>query len=322
MSHSQAAIGRVLVLIGAVLGILLGAPSVAQATTTSRLASSAIEVASVLETRVGVAGNFAPVFVGPQAPENPAGVGRIDCAYDRTAPGSCFATKAAAGACSFGGETRVLMADGTTKPISEVEVGDMVMAQDPETGEVSARKVTHAWVHDDDLVKLEIDGDIVRTTEDHPFWNDTDREWQRADQLDAGDLVLTADGRRVKVGVLIGSAGRGSAFNFTVEGLHTYHVLFGTDAVLVHNACPTMELADNITPRKLDHIFVPKHNLDPLVKSLGSREAVVREMIAGVRGSVPASGVFEIPIQLGGQTVVVRGAIVNGAIRLGTAFTP
>jgi RHS repeat-associated protein len=154
-----------------------------------------------------------------------------------TKTGPCFK--------SFGGETLVLMADGSTKPISEIEPGDMVLAQDPETGEIGARKVTHAWVHDDDLVRLEIDGDIVRTTEDHPFWNDTDKQWQRADQLDSGDLVLTAEGRRVKVGMLIGSAGRGSAYNFTVEGLHTYHVLFGTDAVLVHNACPLVELAEN-----------------------------------------------------------------------------
>jgi hypothetical protein len=150
---------------------------------------------------------------------------------------SLVATKTAGKACSFGGETRVLMADGSTKPISQVEVGDLVLAQDPETGEIGARRVTDAWVHDDDLVRLEIDGDLVRTTEDHPFWNDTDREWQRADQLDNGDQVLTSDGRRVKVGVLIGSAGRGSAYNFTVEGLHTYHVLPGTDAVLVHNQC-------------------------------------------------------------------------------------
>ena len=33
--------------------------------------------------------------------------------------------------CSFGGETGVLMADGTTKPISEVEVGDVVLARTP-----------------------------------------------------------------------------------------------------------------------------------------------------------------------------------------------
>ena len=67
------------------------------------------------------------------------------------------------------------MADGTTKPISEVEVGDWVLAEDPETGERGPRRVTHLWMplgHD------------VATTEDHPFWNATDGEWQRADALD------------------------------------------------------------------------------------------------------------------------------------------
>jgi Pretoxin HINT domain len=136
---------------------------------------------------------------------------------------------------SFGGETRVLMADGSTKPISDVEVGDMVFAQDPETGEIGVRKVTDLWVHHDDLVRLEIDGDVVRTTEDHPFWNDTDQQWQRADQLDTGDLVLTAEGHRIRAEAMVGSGGHDLAYNLTVEDLHTYHVLFGNDAVLVHN---------------------------------------------------------------------------------------
>jgi hypothetical protein len=149
-----------------------------------------------------------------------------------------IATKTVAKTCfkSFGGETRVLMGDGSTKPISEIDVGDMVLAQDPETGEIGARMVTRLWVHDDELVRLEIDGDIVRTTEDHPFWNDTDKKWQRADELDRGDLVLTADGRRVEVGQMLGSAGRAPAYNLSVQGIHTYHVFFGTDAVLVHNS--------------------------------------------------------------------------------------
>ncbi len=172
---------------------------------------------------------------------------------------SLMATKSGVGAAddvvrtcfrSFGGETKVLMADGTTKPISEIAVGDMVLAQDPMTGERGPRKVSRLWVHDDDLVRLEIDGDIVRTTEDHPFWNDTDGEWQRADQLGSGELVLTADGRRVRVGVLMGSAGRGLAYNLTVEGLHTYHVLFGIDAVLVHNVCGDDLVSDILKGKK------------------------------------------------------------------------
>jgi len=73
---------------------------------------------------------------------------------------------------------------------------------------------------------------------------------------------------------------------------------------------------------KLDHIFVPKHNLDPLVQQLGGREAVVEQMLSGVKGLTPASGTFEIPVTISGQTVVVRGAVVNGVVKLGTAFTP
>jgi hypothetical protein len=73
---------------------------------------------------------------------------------------------------------------------------------------------------------------------------------------------------------------------------------------------------------KLDHIFVPRHNLDPLVQQLGSREAVVQQMLNSVKGLTPASGTFEIPVTIGGQSVVVRGAVVNGVTKIGTAFTP
>jgi len=78
--------------------------------------------------------------------------------------------------CSFSGETEVLMADGTTKPISDIEVGDWVLAEDPETGERGACEVTHLWVHEDTIINPEIGGHDVATTEDHPFWNHTDSE--------------------------------------------------------------------------------------------------------------------------------------------------
>ncbi len=91
------------------------------------------------------------------------------------------------------------MADGTTSPISEVEVDDWVLAEDPETGDRGAREVTHLWVHQDTVVDLEIGGHAVGTTEDHPFWNDSDNEWQRADALDSGDLVLAANGGPLSV---------------------------------------------------------------------------------------------------------------------------
>ncbi|WP_460407308.1 RHS repeat-associated core domain-containing protein, partial [Actinophytocola sediminis] len=57
-------------------------------------------------------------------------------------------------ACSFTGDTRVLMADGTTRPIKDIDVGDQVLATDPKTGESGARTVTAVWKHQDTVLDL------------------------------------------------------------------------------------------------------------------------------------------------------------------------
>ncbi|WP_307248635.1 RNase A-like domain-containing protein [Catenuloplanes indicus] len=138
--------------------------------------------------------------------------------------------------CSFSGDTRVLMADGTSKEIADIEVGDEVAASDPETGESGARKVAHLWPHRDDLVLVRIDGEVLTATEDHPVWNASDRQWQRMDELDAGDALLTPSGRPailedIEYGFSFGAA----AYDLTVDSLHTYYVLAGNTPVLVHN---------------------------------------------------------------------------------------
>jgi RHS repeat-associated protein len=138
--------------------------------------------------------------------------------------------------CSFSGDTKVLMADGTTKPISEIEVGDEVLAYDPESGERGSRKVTHLWVHEDLMLELELGRARVVTTEDHPFWSVTDQAWRQAEDLDVGDQVLSAEGRTVVVGGLdLSTTFSGTAYNLTVDDIHTYFVQVGTSEVLVHN---------------------------------------------------------------------------------------
>jgi RHS repeat-associated protein len=171
--------------------------------------------------------NIATVFVG--GPAAKAGV---------SGARGGRATELLNGLCSFSAATRVLMADGTTKPISEVEIGDMVLATDPETGEQGPREVTHLWVHDDQFVELDVDGATITTTEDHPYWNDTDKQWERADQLDPGDTLLTANGKHLRVhGIRAHLTHTATAYNLTVDGIHTYYVVAGTAPVLVHNTC-------------------------------------------------------------------------------------
>ncbi|MFJ6167212.1 polymorphic toxin-type HINT domain-containing protein [Micromonospora orduensis] len=150
------------------------------------------------------------------------------------------------GAMSFSDDTEVLMADGTTKPISSIEVGEQVLAADPETGRRGPRTVTHVWVHDDQLVDLKLgENAALTTTEDHPFWNQTDLEWQQAQDLDAGDLLNTPAGANPTVlGIAWATDRDALAYNLTVDDIHTYYVMAGETAVLVHNVgeCPVTGL--------------------------------------------------------------------------------
>lgn len=152
--------------------------------------------------------------------------------------GASKAANTMAKACSFSGATVVLMADGSRKPIQDVKVGDKVIATDPETGEQEAKTVDHVFVHDDTVIDLAVDGEIITTTEDHPFWSVTDQHFERADQLESGEDLLGADGRTIKVsGLELGTDRQSLAYNLSVEGIHTYHV--GQSEILVRITIPS-----------------------------------------------------------------------------------
>ncbi|MFG1610973.1 RHS repeat-associated core domain-containing protein [Actinoplanes sp. NPDC049265] len=125
-------------------------------------------------------------------------------------------------ACSFSGDTEVLLADGTTEPLDEIEPGEKVYATDPETGEKGARTVTASWAHGDELIELKLSVGTVTTTRNHPFWNATDRRWEMAGALPDGDAVATPSGFATVEGLLKRTAYQGTAYNLTVDDLHTY----------------------------------------------------------------------------------------------------
>ena len=150
---------------------------------------------------------------------------------------------------SFSADTLVLLADGTRRPISEIVVGDMVLATDPITGEIGAREVTAVLPHQDTLLDLVVDSGSVTTTEDHHFWNHTDQQWQETQNIDIGDELLTPDGGTVNViGLDWNSSHEASAYDLTIDGLHTYYVAVGHSDVLVHNAprCPVTPTSETL----------------------------------------------------------------------------
>ena len=72
---------------------------------------------------------------------------------------------------------------------------------------------------------------------------------------------------------------------------------------------------------KIDHIFTTAHKPEPLVQKFGSQENALKAILKAVNGSLPANGVFtNVAVKVAGETVVLRGNVINGVIRIGTVF--
>ncbi|WP_328876324.1 polymorphic toxin-type HINT domain-containing protein [Streptomyces sp. NBC_00287] len=144
---------------------------------------------------------------------------------------------------SFVPGTKVLMADGTAKPIEDVENGDKVLATDPETGETAVETVT-AEIKGEGvkhLVKVTFATEQgataeVAATDGHPFWVPELGEWIDATDLKTGQWLHTSAGTYVQITAIERwTTQKATVHNLTVSDLHTYYVLAGTASVLVHN---------------------------------------------------------------------------------------
>ncbi|MFD1830390.1 polymorphic toxin-type HINT domain-containing protein [Streptomyces desertarenae] len=147
---------------------------------------------------------------------------------------------------SFVPGTAVLMADGSTKSIEELETGDLVLATDPETGETTAKAVTAEISGEGEkkLVRVTVDTDgeegnkssALTATDGHPFWLPELGEWIDATDLKVGQWLETGAGTRVEITAVERRTRHVTVHNLTVADLHTYYVLAGDTPVLVHNA--------------------------------------------------------------------------------------
>uniref|UniRef100_UPI001F18B7F5 polymorphic toxin-type HINT domain-containing protein n=1 Tax=Streptomyces sp. NRRL S-325 TaxID=1463899 RepID=UPI001F18B7F5 len=138
--------------------------------------------------------------------------------------------------------TDVLLADGTSKDIEDVSVGDEVLTADPETGKSAKRKVTRLIVTEDDkhfneLTISTLDGETKLTaTHEHPFWSPSEKRWIAASNLTPGATLLTNDQTTVTVEANRSFSHHARTYNLTVDDFHTYYVLAGATPVLVHNS--------------------------------------------------------------------------------------
>jgi RHS repeat-associated protein len=302
---------------GAVAGATMGASLAVQATaaTGASVVAGAVtrEINGEEQTAKAVLTDAAVGLVGFGVA---TGVTKVAGAVLRPSANNAAASveRAAAEFCSFTAETRVLMADGTSKPIGDIQAGDYVLATDPETGKREAREVTDVWRHDDQVVDLDVDGHILTTTEDHPFWSETDHRWERADKLTGKDRLRGADGRLVKVrGLRHGTTHTAVAYNLSVDGLHTYYVLAGGEPVLVHNSNGCAKALGNGLFQHPDGSI--RDAAGKFAGSTGARVGASAEKAVWDRLESQGMKVIRTPVAVRGNGGQLR--IYDGAIDLG-----
>ncbi|WP_327168686.1 polymorphic toxin-type HINT domain-containing protein [Streptomyces subrutilus] len=146
---------------------------------------------------------------------------------------------------SFVPGTKVLLADGSAKPIEEMALGDEVVATDAASGKSQAQPVVGVIVGEGqkDLVEITIDTDgtqgdsseSLTATGNHPFWAPAVGKWLDATDLTAGEWLRTSSGTWVQVTAVKRWTQQERVHNLTVADQHTYYVLAGATPVLVHN---------------------------------------------------------------------------------------
>ena len=122
-------------------------------------------------------------------------------------------------------------------PIEDIAVGDYVLAENPDTGEIDYKPVLETYEHDTyDVVYLTIDGEEFTTTEGHPFYT-LERGFVKAGELKYSDTLVDDNGNKLHLEKKNEEhlAEPVTVYNFAVEDYHTYFV--GENDVLVHNRC-------------------------------------------------------------------------------------
>jgi hypothetical protein len=149
---------------------------------------------------------------------------------------------------SFVGVTPVLMADGSSKPIDQVKVGDTITNAPPGTSwlvvdqkhVVTAVHVTYTdSAYTDVTIGSKQGPATIIGTAGHLYWDATTHLWTSADQLRIGDRLQTRNGTTALITALRSYTASMVTYNLTIDNLHTYFVEADTTPVLVHNSnCP------------------------------------------------------------------------------------
>ena len=137
----------------------------------------------------------------------------------------------------FPAGTRILLADGSSKPIEQVTEGDRVASTDPDTGQPTTATVTATFTHHNvATLRLTTSTGQITTTAAHPFYVEG-KGFTPAGQLTTEDTLRDHTGQPVHLHTIESTGTVQTVHNIEVNNTHTYHVATTGGWLLVHNGC-------------------------------------------------------------------------------------
>ena len=180
----------------------------------------------------------------------------------------------------FAAGTLVLTEEGE-RPIEEIRVGDRVWAWNEETGENELAEVVRLFERETlEVFALDLEGDVIETTGEHPFWV-VGRGWTEAENLRADDVLTSYDDRELRLVVVERYEKPLHVYNFEVNGLHSCYV--SGSGVLVHN-CSGIKMASGAMPKNTDDIVLYHGTSSSRALKIVGNENMKKKPIVGFRG--------------------------------------
>ena len=135
----------------------------------------------------------------------------------------------------FTGDTKVLMADGTTKKIKDIREGDVVVSYDLESGKTSSETVSNLFIHPNTPGGYLVINGVLKVTPNHLIYSPSRDSWVKAESLAVGETLLNSAGERVNISSIEKVEGTNTVYNLGLPGPN--HTFF-TEDFLVHNHKP------------------------------------------------------------------------------------
>lgn len=130
----------------------------------------------------------------------------------------------------FAAGTPVLTRHGMT-PIEKVQIGDLVLSQNPESGELTFKPVVATTIRPaGKLVKVIVGRDTFETSQGHLYWV-AGQGWCKARRLESGMQLHCLQGAQPVSSVEEGTVA--ATYNMVVADFHSYFV--GTERILSHD---------------------------------------------------------------------------------------